>query len=87
MTALTRKELKRQKVPRKMIADGRNMPIYRQYGWNSAEKGANEADEPAQRRQFVAQQATPEAMDVLDQLCAEYEAEYWQESPLFSDAS
>jgi hypothetical protein len=82
MTALTRKELKRQKVPRKMIADGRNMPIYRQYGWKPPEKGANEADELDERRQFVAKHATPEAMDVLDRLCAAYEAEHWQSGSL-----
>jgi len=82
MTALTRKELKRQKVPRKMIADGRNMPIYRQYGWKPAGKGADEADELDQRRRFVAEHATPKAMEVLDRLCAAYEAEHWQSSSL-----
>ncbi len=82
MTSATRRELKRQKVPRKMIADGADMPIYRTYGWKPAEKGADETREFARRRQYAAELATPQAMEVLDQLCAAYEKKYFRGTTL-----
>ena len=52
------------------------MTIYEQYGWERAEKGADEGKEFARRRQYAADHATSEAMKVLDELCAAYEAKY-----------
>ncbi|OGT46225.1 MAG: hypothetical protein A3E82_03190 [Gammaproteobacteria bacterium RIFCSPHIGHO2_12_FULL_38_11] len=72
----TLKEMKRQNVPRSMIADGINRPIYRQYGWKRPKKGATERDELQERRDFVKAEATPDALKVLDRLCEEYEDKY-----------
>lgn len=72
--AALKRELKRQKVPRHRIADGIDLKIYRQYGWQPAR--GDEAAELKIRRDFAAAQATPEAMAVLDRLCGEYEAKY-----------
>jgi hypothetical protein len=72
-TAATRRELKRQNVPRKMIADGVDVPIYRKYGWEPPEKGGSETSELLRRRQYAQEHASPEGLDVLDRLCAAYE--------------
>lgn len=74
VTDTTRREMKRQNVPRKMYAEGIGRAIYREYGWQPPTRGS-EADEFAARRAFAAQTATPAAMEVLDRLSAEYEAE------------
>jgi len=79
VTSLTRRELKRQKVPRKMIADGIPLPIYKQNGWEPPKKGSDEVKELGERRQFAAEHASPKAIGVLDRLCAEYEQKYLEE--------
>lgn len=76
VTARTRRELKRQRVPRKRLADGIDLKIYRANGWEPARRDAAERDELKRRRDFAAQHATPAAMAVLDRLCAGYEAKY-----------
>lgn len=76
MTSLTRRELKRQNVPRRMVAEGIPRPIYKQYGWRPPEPAADERKELAVRRQFAAEGATPAALEVLDALSREYEARY-----------
>ncbi len=73
MTSATRRELRRQRVPRRLIADGLELKVYRDNGWQPPQRGATEADELSLRRQFAAAQATPAAMEVLDRLCREYE--------------
>lgn len=73
MTVLTRRELKKQKVPRKRIGDGVDLAIYREYGWQRPEKGSTERMELEKQRQFAAEHATPAAMKVLDHLCETYE--------------
>lgn len=80
VTALTRKEMKRQNVPRKMYAEGIGRAIYREYGWQPPVKGS-EADEFAARRAFAAEHATPAALEILDRLSAEYEAEHLSSMP------
>ncbi len=76
VTRATRRELKRQNVPRKMIADGIPLPIYRQCGWEPPQKGCDEKRELERRRQYAAERASAEAMEVLDRLCRQYEDQY-----------
>ncbi|TAK18733.1 MAG: hypothetical protein EPO35_01175 [Acidobacteria bacterium] len=76
VTKITRKEMKKQRVPRKMYSEGINLDIYRLNGWEPPAEGSDEAREFARRREFVATHATPPAMAVLDRLCQEYEAKY-----------
>lgn len=75
-TALTARELKKQNVPRKMIAEGIDLPIYREYGWQKPDKNSTERMELEKRRQFAAEHATPPAMKVLDRLCETYEKKW-----------
>ena len=76
MNALTERALKKQNIPRAMYADGIDLPIYRDNKWEPPEKGSNEDREFKRRRDFAAEQATAEAMEVLDRLGSEYEQRY-----------
>lgn len=75
-TKSTAKELKKQNVPRKMIADGVAQPIYKKYGWESPEKGASERSELKKRRDFVVQHASEEGLKALDRLSQQYESRW-----------
>lgn len=79
VTSATLRELKKQKVPRKMIADGIVRPIYKKYGWQPPEKGANEKLELEKRREFAAQYASAEGMNLLDKISTAYETKYLKE--------
>ena len=74
MNSATRRMMKKQKVPRKMYADGIGLKIYRYYGWEPPTKGASEKEEFEKRRKFVAAEASPKAMELFDNYCHEYEA-------------
>ena len=71
--------MKKQRVPRNRIAAGRRLKIYEQYGWRPPLETGNERQELADRRADAAKEASNEAMEILDQLSATYEATYWPE--------
>ena len=75
-TSYTKRVMKKQRVPRKKIADGIGRAIYKKYGWESSVKENNEAQEYKKRREFAAGLASKEAMHVLDQLSRNYERNY-----------
>lgn len=77
----TKKMMKKQNVPRKMYAEGIDLKIYKHYGWEPPEKSSDEAKEFERRRRFAAEHASPEAVEVLDELCAEYEDKYLKNIP------
>jgi len=74
VTPATRRELKRQKVPRARIAAGVARKIYKQYGWTPPAQGGDERGELASRRAFVAKEASAEGLRVMDRLCETYAA-------------
>jgi hypothetical protein len=76
VTSVTEAMLRKQKVPRKMWAEGIGLNIYKHYGWEPPTKGATERDEIAKRRDFVAKEASKEALAAWDELCREYETTY-----------
>ena len=76
VTAYTRRVMKKQKVPRKMYGEGIGLKIYKRCGWEPPQKGATEAEELSKHRQWAVRHSSPEAMAVLDKLCAEYEKKY-----------
>ena len=76
MNALTERALKKQKIPRAMYADGIDLPIYRENKWEPPERDSSEDTEFKRRRDFAAEHATTEAMEVLDRLVGEYEQRY-----------
>lgn len=79
----TRREMRRQKVPRRMVAEGIDLKIYRENGWKPPEEG-DESSELKLRWDFAAAEATPEALSVLERLCREYESRHLREIPSFS---
>lgn len=72
-TARTERELKRQRVPRKRWAEGVDLAIYKRCGWEPPAAGSTEEQELEVRRRWAEQEASPEAMEVLTRLSAEYE--------------
>jgi hypothetical protein len=78
MDSRTRRTMKKQNVPRKMYAEGVGLKIYKEYGWKPPSQGADERSELEERHRFAAENASSEAMQVLDQLCEEYEEKYLQ---------
>lgn len=75
-TAYTGKIMKKQSVPRKRYGEGIGLKIYKRCGWEPPQKGSTETEEFAKRRQWAIERSSPEAMAVLDKLCAEYEKKY-----------
>jgi len=79
VNARTRRMMKKQRVPRKKWAEGIDIKIYRDYGWEPPDPGADERRELEKRREFAASEGSSDAMKSLDRLCAEYEAEFLPE--------
>ena len=76
ITSLTRSELRRQKVPRQITTDGRDLEIYRRYNWEPPNKGNTEQAQLKKRWEFAQQHASKEGIQVLEQLCLDYEQRY-----------
>ena len=83
VTSLMRKTLRKEKVPRKMVTAGRDLPVYRRYSWmpmsqQKAHSGQSADDADFQERwDKVEAEATPEGMKVLETLCATYSKRYY----------
>lgn len=75
-TPLTRRAMKRQHVPRERVTAMADRPIDRVYRWKPARRTMGSGGELARLRQAVATEASAEGLEVLDRLCAAYEATY-----------
>ncbi len=75
-TSVTHKMMKKQNVPRKMYAQGIGLKIYKRCGWESPKAGATAKEELQKRRNFAKEKASPQAMEVLDRICQDYEKKY-----------
>lgn len=76
VTRHTVKMMKKQNVPRAKYSDSIDLSIYRRCGWEPPKKGLSENHELKYRRDRVSGQASTEAMQVLDELCDDYEAQH-----------
>jgi len=76
MIPATYRMMSKQKVPRKKIAQGLDLPIYRRCGWQPAKAGADECDELADRRNWTLARVAPEVMKIFDERCREFERSY-----------
>jgi len=76
MNKHTYKMLKKQNVPRKVIADSPTLEIYKRCGWVPPSE-CSEMAELQKRRTIVAENSSSEALKVLDKLSEEYEKEYF----------
>ena len=78
ITSTTQKVMKKQKVPRKRISESIPLSIYKRCGWEAPDKSISEEKELVKRRQFAVESgASKDSLDILDQLCAEYEKKYF----------
>jgi len=78
MSHKTNKVLKEQNVPRKKIADGPPLAIYKRSGWEPPDKLLTEHQELDKRRNYaLSQGASKDAMNALDAICQSYEEKIW----------
>ncbi len=75
VTSVTRRVMKKQKVPRRMYADGINLKLYKRYGWQPP-VSRDENEEFRIRRQFAAERACKQAIEALDKISINYEKKY-----------
>ncbi len=73
----TLRTLKKQKVPRKKIADGIPLSIYKRCGWKPPKKNLTEKEELNVRRNYCLKQgASEQAMKKLDEILHHYEKKF-----------
>jgi hypothetical protein len=71
----TARMMKKQKVPRKIIADGPAFKIYERCGWEAPSEDSEE-NEVIKRRNMVAKNVSKEALEVMDKLSKDYFSKY-----------
>lgn len=74
-TSCTQKMMKSQHIPRKKSADSPALSIYKRCGWVPPSQGSEE-NELRVRRDYVAQEASREALAVMDKLSQSYAETY-----------
>jgi len=83
ITSKTKRIIKKQNVPREKISAGVPLAIYKRCGWEPPDMNLSEKEELEKRRQFAVDQGANEhAMNVLDELCANYESNYYKISEI-----
>ena len=71
----TNKVMKKQNVPRKILADAPSFEIYERCGWESPSEDSEE-NEIIKRRNMVSKNVSGEALEVMDKLSKDYYEEY-----------
>ena len=78
-TRITKKTMKKQKVPRRKISDGIPLKIYKRCGWVPPDRKLTEKEELEKRREFAFKSnASSKSLKVLDALCKQYESKIWR---------
>lgn len=80
ITPATYRTMRKQRVPRRLTTDGRDLSIYRRYSWRPPERGGTEQAELKRRLDYAAREASKEGMATLERLCVDYEHRYMAES-------
>jgi hypothetical protein len=75
-TGLTRRTLRKQKVPRRLLRAGPDRDIYRRYNWKPPLPGSSESDEVQRLWAFARGEASDRALEVLQRLSSDYEEAY-----------
>lgn len=76
---VTYRVMREQNVPRAMVADGIDLPIYRRCGWEPSISD-NEGDELSRRKEEFLAQIGSKEKDLLCELCESYESTFWNPS-------
>lgn len=71
-TVHTKRILRKEKIPRTILSDGRNLKIYKRVGWVKSETN-NLADEIAEMKKWAHEGISSHASETLERLCSEYE--------------
>ena len=71
LTKSVKKEMSKQKVPRKLLSDGPALEIYKRCGWQPPQTN-NEEDELNIRRELVSKNVSDGALNLLDKISEEY---------------
>ena len=71
----TNKMMRKQNVPRKILADAPSFEIYERCGWEPPTEGSEE-NELTKRRDMVAKNSSPEVLEIMDKLSQEYCHDY-----------
>jgi len=75
----TKKELKKQRVPRKKTTEGKPEKIYKRCGWNPGTPGLSDKDELLIRRQQIVDRGISDnLLNILDNMSISYEGKYLQ---------
>lgn len=77
----TRTVLKKHKVPRKKIADGIDLKIYRRCGWEPCKNISEKSELELRRDDVIKQGASEDAVKLLDNISRSYEKRYLQSLP------
>ena len=75
-STMTKKIMKKNKVPRTKLADGIDLPIYRRCGWQPSQVESELAELQLRRKYLIDQGISKNALDLLDQLSQTYERKY-----------
>lgn len=79
VTTVTRRVMRKQRVPRKKIAEGVALSIYKKYGWEPGDGHMSERDELGKRRQYAVEHgASAQSLRMLDAVSQDYETRYMQ---------
>jgi len=77
ITKKTKREMKKQNVPRQKIADGLSLEVYKRFGWEPSKKGYTERDELDERYNYALTKIiTKENIKFLDKIVKEYDDKY-----------
>lgn len=74
-TSKTRKVLKKENIPRKILSDARRRKIYERVGWVKSHSG-NRKDEFEEMQKWAFEGISAHAAETLSRLCTGYEEKY-----------
>ena len=75
ITRRVTKAMKKQNVPRKLLADSPSLEIYKRCGWTPP-KSASEIEELAIRRNIISKEVSKEYLELIDSMSNSYEEEF-----------
>ena len=77
ITKKTKREMKKQNVPRQKIADGLSLEIYKRFGWEPSKEGYTEQDELDERYNYALSKIiNKENIKYLDKIIHNYNDQY-----------
>lgn len=79
LSDITYRVMREQNVPRTLVADGIDLPIYRRCGWEPSRTNSEIGELRRRKEEFFSQIGHRER-DILERLCHDYENNFWSPS-------